>query len=311
LNLGSGGTTITQIHEKPFVKEQIYQDALTSGASIMVFQFGTNDIRKFTIGNKKYDWNEKEFKIDYIDVIERFQSLLQNPVIFICIPPPVYCTNCGAGIQPNLSNHVLPNVIREIAYRTGAILIDVFKALGGTELDKPEAFYPKDKLERIQWGNQSPFDGFHPNSIGNKYMAKFIGHAIRDHIYKEKEEEMVYHHQHVINNNASQISALSDRTIASRTKIKPDNVYDYIVNHLKNNETPTFRPVLACVGVSIYIYGYMYIYICIYMYVCTYIDNNDSFMFINAIIITEMLCEKCVCIYECMYECMYYICICI
>jgi lysophospholipase L1-like esterase len=181
LNLGSGGTYIQKIHLKPFVKQQTYQDALTSNASIMVFQFGTNDIRKFG----GYNWNEKQFKIDYIDIIARFQSL--PSVIYICIPPPVYCTNCASGIQPNIVNNILPNVIREIASRTGAILIDVFEALGGTKLGKPEAFYPKNKLERNQWGNQPPFDGFHPNVIGNKYMARLIGHAITDHMRKEKD----------------------------------------------------------------------------------------------------------------------------
>jgi acyl-CoA thioesterase-1 len=115
LNFGSGGTAIQKKSRRPFEKQKIYQDALTSNADIIVFQFGTNDIRKF-------NWNENLFKIDYIDIIERFQSLFSNPIVFICIPPPVYCIDCIADIQPNVSNNVLPNIIREIAYTTGTYI---------------------------------------------------------------------------------------------------------------------------------------------------------------------------------------------
>jgi acyl-CoA thioesterase-1 len=115
LNFGLGGTAIQKKSRRPFEKQKIYQDALTSNADIIVFQFGTNDIKKF-------NWNENLFKIDYIDIIERFQSLFSNPIVFICIPPPVYCIDCIADIQPNVSNNVLPNIIREIAYTTGTYI---------------------------------------------------------------------------------------------------------------------------------------------------------------------------------------------
>mmetsp|Transcript_1494 Transcript_1494/g.1638 ORF Transcript_1494/g.1638 Transcript_1494/m.1638 type:complete len:328 (-) Transcript_1494:16-999(-) len=244
LNFGLGGTAIQKKSHRPFEKQKIYQDALTSNAEIIVFQFGTNDIRKF-------NWNEKLFKIDYIDIIERFQSLFINPVVFICIPPPVYCIDCVADIQPNISNHVLPNIIREIAYTTGAVLIDNFKNLGGLELDKPEAFYPKHKLDKKLWSNKPPHDGVHPNFMGNKYMAKLISHSIIDYMKKEKINERIYNHHRVINKNASYSMDLSDKTVSDRIHIKSDNVYDYIVNYMKFNHSAPFRPVIACVGDSI------------------------------------------------------------
>mmetsp|Transcript_2324 Transcript_2324/g.2434 ORF Transcript_2324/g.2434 Transcript_2324/m.2434 type:complete len:220 (+) Transcript_2324:68-727(+) len=140
-NFGLGGLCLSRKADKPFEKHKEYQNAISSKADYYVFQFGTNDARSD-------NWNETSFKTDYISIIETFQCLPSHPIVFICSPPPLYCTNkinkktdCSFNTQPDVVNLRIPTIISEIASITGSILVDNFKNLGGIELNAPEAFF--------------------------------------------------------------------------------------------------------------------------------------------------------------------------
>jgi hypothetical protein len=71
-------------------------------------------------------------------MIQTFQCLPSHPIIFICTPPPLYCTrntnkktDCNFDTQPDIVNQKIPIIISEIAAITGSILVDNFKNLGG------------------------------------------------------------------------------------------------------------------------------------------------------------------------------------
>ena len=59
-----------------------------------------------------------------------------EPEVYLMIPPPSY----GAvwNIQPDIINQVYPQLIPEIANELGFKVINLFDALGGVKLEKPE-----------------------------------------------------------------------------------------------------------------------------------------------------------------------------
>lgn len=134
-NFGSKGTTVTKTGDFPYVNTSDYAAAFASNPSVVVILFGMNDA-------KIRNWNQTLFVADYIDLIKRFQSISSKPVIFICTPAPFYADSPAYGIQGNVVNRVLPQLIPMIANKTNANVIDIFSTLGGTpfNLTKPYLF---------------------------------------------------------------------------------------------------------------------------------------------------------------------------
>ena len=149
-NYGIGGNTVQKHgvgdgNDPPSMSywDSKYYRVATSGTpSIVILQFGTNDA-------KSQNWNENRFLDDYVDMINSFKSLACEPVIFICIPPPIYLP--FMNIQLEIVNGVLPKVIRKIAEKTGVRVIDLFDAMGGEKLNKQNLYL--DKGKPIKWPN--------------------------------------------------------------------------------------------------------------------------------------------------------------
>ena len=136
---------------------------------IVVLQWGTMVNRANSNGGKKGDvWDQ--FRTEYVTLIEHIQKLQSHPAIFVCAPPPVYCTekSCGFNVDVKLVNQDLPTILSEIAHRTGSMFLDHYETLGGNRLERPDAFFAPDKLATTEWKKQTkpPYDGIHPNVIG-------------------------------------------------------------------------------------------------------------------------------------------------
>jgi lysophospholipase L1-like esterase len=161
-NFGLDGTCIVKTCSKPYWQTKEYSAAKSSQPNIVIIQFGTND-PKFGLYNKRLAWNSTDsysaniFRRDYIDMIERFQSLKSHPTVFLCIPPPVYCRRCWFDINAKVINEELPAIIADIAYRTGAVLVNNFEPLGGIALTKPLMFYKS--ADPREWPEKMPEDG--------------------------------------------------------------------------------------------------------------------------------------------------------
>ena len=165
LNFGLDGTCIVKTCSKPYWPTKEFSAAKSSQPSIVILQFGTND-PKFGLYNKRVKWNSTDsysaniFRRDYIDMIERFQSLKSHPTVFLCIPPPVYCRRCWFDINARVINEELPTIVADVAYRTGAVLINNFEPLGGIALAKPLMFYKS--ADPREWPEKMPEDGEFP-----------------------------------------------------------------------------------------------------------------------------------------------------
>ena len=66
-----------------FLDQPRYQDILKSDPDIIVIQLGTGD-------SKEGNWDEKQFKSDYNEMLGAFKQLKSRPHIFPVIPTPLY-----------------------------------------------------------------------------------------------------------------------------------------------------------------------------------------------------------------------------
>ena len=185
-NYGSNGQTALKNGDHSYWSGPEYQLAMESTPHIVVLQFGTNDARP-------ENWNETIFRLDYINMIERFQSLQSHPAVFLCIPPPIYCprkviknkdnsNDCWKHTdRANVVNNEMPRIIADLAFKTGSILVDNFELLGGKKLTKPEMFYDLGNVNEEKWTNKYPSDGIHPNEHGNNLIGMNVAWKIIDH----------------------------------------------------------------------------------------------------------------------------------
>ena len=271
LKFGSNGATAMKVSEKPFWVESEFSESINRSPKYVILQFGTNDAKEGT-------WNEADFRSDYIDLIEKYQSLRSRPSILLSIPPPILCphktqnnekeNNCWAySSRAHTVNTLLPKIISEIAYRTGSGLVDNFNYLGGVKLSRPDAFFEEGKVAEKEWTNKHPYDGIHPNVLGNKLIADNVAWKLLEIIHRDEKINKACQLSRVFNGNDNQIenNLLISKTVESRNKIKHDDVYAAIYTHLQNNpkinsSNMPVRPLIACVGVSIILFITTFIY---------------------------------------------------
>ena len=261
LKFGSNGATVLRVSEKPFWLESEFLTSMASIPNYIILQFGTNDAKEGT-------WNESTFKSEYIDLIEQYQSLTSRPSIVLSTPPPISCpqktrknekdNNCWAySFRSHVVNNLLPKIISDIAYRTGSGLVDNFNYLGGVKLSRPDAFFEEGKLKEEEWTNKHPYDGIHPNTLGNQLIADNVAWKLIEIIHRNEKINKAYKLNKVIDGGLHQMQnyLLISNTIESRNKIQHDAVYPAIYSHMHdypkiNASNMPIRPVLACVGVS-------------------------------------------------------------
>ena len=143
----------------------------------------------------------------------------------------MYCTpkNCWFDIQPDVVNEVLPRLVPEIAYYTGAYLIDNFAVFGGVKFSNPASYYEPGHHKRIDWEaqNHPPYDGIHLNAEGNKRFADSVSWRVVESLHKANKTYNMYMH-HVVPRDPQKIETLLMRDAAQRKKINHEDVYDHI-----------------------------------------------------------------------------------
>jgi lysophospholipase L1-like esterase len=135
---------------KPYMNENVFQEAKAFQPNVVVIMLGTNDAYPLDSPNNE------TFVEDYIKLVEAFQTLSTKPKIYIVKPPPVFSN--ATGLNPEyFRTNVIP-AIEQAAKQTDLPMIDVYSALA----------------------NSSNFfrDGVHPNAKGAKLIADEIYRAI-------------------------------------------------------------------------------------------------------------------------------------
>ena len=145
-NFGYSGRTMLQKGDHPYMKEQMFFDALSWKPDIVIIMLGTND-------SKPYNWQYKEeFVPDYNKMIRSFDTLSSHPVIYPVVVVPVY--KGGMNIDSLVVRNEVNPLIRKIAGDHNLHLIDLYEPMLGM-------------------GGHFP-DSIHPDTVASGEMAKII-----------------------------------------------------------------------------------------------------------------------------------------
>ena len=152
-NFGISGRTLMNKGDVPYMREQIYKDALAFQPDIVTIKLGTND-------SKPQNWKYNDtFKDDLRALVRSFQELPSHPKIYLCLPIP--CTYPRWEINDSvITNGVIP-YIRDVAREMNLSIIDLNTAF------KPYVHLLPDNV--------------HPNEDGAAVIAQVLSQRlIRD-----------------------------------------------------------------------------------------------------------------------------------
>lgn len=173
-NFGVSGSYVIDDGVRIYRKTEAYRESLSYDADVLVFMFGSNDV-------KAYDWTPTYFKNQYIELIDSYLALAEErgkrPRIYICIPPE--SRDEYFGVQRNA---VDPSFL--VAQAEDAVLLDSERIT----LGHPE-YYLSDQLH-LTGGAYQKFAEF----IGDAVLRKKTGvvrapeEAIRPEVLLENAE---------------------------------------------------------------------------------------------------------------------------
>ncbi len=150
-NFGAGSTTVLLNSETPYMKTNIFQNALEFQPNIIIIMLGTNDAQP-----SLHRYNTS-FVDDYVKLVAAFQGLSSKPKIWIVLPPPIFSNQDNKIDQEYFKLTIIP-AIEQVARETNLPIVDVYSAL----ISHPNFFS----------------DGLHVNSEGAKLIADQIYKAI-------------------------------------------------------------------------------------------------------------------------------------
>ncbi len=142
-NFGVSGATMLKNGNKPYWKQNEYQQALIFKPKIVVLMLGTNDSKPIN-----WDTYKNEFEKDYNEMISNFQQLKSKPKIYIGLPPPVIKNRWG--IQKEIVEGVLLEILEKIALENNLEIIDFYSMLKNMNSMIPDNIHPNaDGAERM------------------------------------------------------------------------------------------------------------------------------------------------------------------
>ena len=131
---GDSGSTLLNAGDKPYQKQQAFENALKFNPEVVVIMLGTND-------TKPQNWRLKDsFAADYRDLIAKFKALPSRPRIYICRPVPVPgAGNYGINNAAILEQFPLVDLV---AKEEGLGVIDLYASLDGHDDLLPDRVHP-------------------------------------------------------------------------------------------------------------------------------------------------------------------------
>ena len=150
-NFGVSGMTLLKKGDKPYWKNQIFQDATDFKPNVVVIELGSNDSKP------QNRTNITEFATDLTALVDHFSAIETKPRIYLCLPVPVFKTLSGIN-EESVSGEIIP-AIKKVAAEKNLPLIDLH-----TALSNQSALFP---------------DGVHPSAAGAKLIAEAVHASIR------------------------------------------------------------------------------------------------------------------------------------
>ncbi len=145
-NFGFSGRTMLQNGNYPYMKEEMFFDAIKWNPDIVIIMLGTND-------SKSKNWKYKsDFEADYLTMITAFDTLSSHPEIYAVAPVPAFSD--AYGISSKVIKDEIYPIVKKVAKTKNIHFFDLYNPMLGT-------------------GKMFP-DGIHPNAEGSGEMAKLI-----------------------------------------------------------------------------------------------------------------------------------------
>ncbi len=133
-NFGFNGRTMLMKGDYPYMKEQMFKDALSFNPDIVVIKLGTND-------SKSFNWIHKaDFPRDLQKMIDAFRVIPSKPKIYLCYPPKAYLLQYSIN-DSIIVNGVIP-IISRAAKQNALPIIDLHSATDGMEEHFPDKVHP-------------------------------------------------------------------------------------------------------------------------------------------------------------------------
>lgn len=149
-NFGFSARTLLMKGDLPYMKEQMFRDALNFAPDIVIIKLGTND-------SKPQNWQHgNEYKHDMETMVTTFKSLASKPRIYLCFPAKAYALQWGIN-DSIIVNEIIPDII-QVAEECGTKVIN---------LHTPTSNMPENFPDYI-----------HPNEAGAKVIARQVYNAI-------------------------------------------------------------------------------------------------------------------------------------
>jgi len=165
-NQGVWGATMLKKGDTPYWTTGSLIWILNSSPDIVIIKLGTNDSKP-----QNWDAHGSEFPADYVAMIDTFTHCASRPVVFICLPCPVFIDVFGIT-GAVIAQQIVP-MVRSIAAQKDAPLID----LNTPFLYHPELFS----------------DGVHPTDQGSDSLAHYVYRALaRGPVYKRPVDSLLF-----------------------------------------------------------------------------------------------------------------------
>ena len=145
-NFGVSGSTVSQNSIRPYLDQTAFQQAKDFTPDIVVIMLGTND------ANPEITQSGDTFDSDYLELINSFQQLDGQQLIWVVESPPIFSTTSSWN-NTYLTCTVIPQ-IDDLADQMNLPIIDMYDTFG----DHSDFFA----------------DGIHPNSDGALLIASTV-----------------------------------------------------------------------------------------------------------------------------------------
>lgn len=157
-NYGVSGRTMLNNGNRPYMKEQAWQDALAFCPDIVVIKLGTNDSKAMN-----WDQHSKEFAADTQQMIDALNALPSKPKIYLCTP--IAGNHQASADSDNrcrdevIRDEVIPQILK-VAKKNKLQVIDLYPVVN---LDTKD-------MQR---------DMLHPTEAGARKIAQAVAKAIK------------------------------------------------------------------------------------------------------------------------------------
>lgn len=154
-NCGVSSMMVRKDSTRAYTATRAYDTSLKMTPDVVLLMLGTNDA---------FAWREGYFEDDYMSLIDTYQSLPSQPVVFVLLPPGIIKDENADKI---LNDRIIP-MLKNAADLYACPVIDLNE-------------FCRDKAEYFP-------DGLHPNKEGYGLIAKYIYDCLTAYYTEETEE---------------------------------------------------------------------------------------------------------------------------